>query len=107
MIFLIFGIINITLIVLRYKNRNEERPKGEFRIPLNIKWFPILPIFGAATCFFMLINYSKPENIILWPVNGILILLGIIFYFIFTHLENKKGDFVNSNSEKNSKILEK
>lgn len=102
MIFLIFGIINITLIVLRYKNRKEEKPKGEFRIPLNIKWLPIIPILGAATCFFMLINYSKPENIILWAINGILIILGIIFYFIFTYFENKKEQSINLNSNEKS-----
>ncbi|MBD3228518.1 MAG: amino acid permease [Candidatus Lokiarchaeota archaeon] len=90
MIFLIFGIVNITLIVLRYKQRNQERKKGEFRIPINFKWFPIIPLIGAFTCFFMLFNYWKPENWIILPINIILIIVGIIIYFIFTWINKKE-----------------
>jgi len=89
-VFLIFGIVNITLIYLRYKNRKNDRNKNEFRTPLNIKWFPIIPVFGAATCFFMLFNYWKPENWIIIPINIILVIIGIIFYFIYKKIKNKE-----------------
>ena len=91
-IFLIFGIINITVIIIRFNDHKnkKQRNKNEFRIPLNIKWFPIIPTFGAITCFAMLLNYWRPENWIIVPINLILMVIGLIFYFIFNKLRKNK-----------------
>ncbi|MHA1831051.1 MAG: hypothetical protein ACTSWR_05915, partial [Candidatus Helarchaeota archaeon] len=58
--------------------------------PLNIKWFPIIPTFGAITCFAMLLNYWRSENWVIVPINLILMVIGLIFYFIFNRLRKNK-----------------
>jgi len=47
----VFMTINLALIVLRYE---KDHMHGEFRVPLNIGRFPVLPALGAGFSFFML-----------------------------------------------------
>lgn len=47
----VFMFVNVALIVLRYK---RDHLHGEFRVPLNIGRFPVLPAAGAAFCLYML-----------------------------------------------------
>ncbi len=51
-LFLTFTIVNLSLIVLRYKYKNLKR---NFRSPLNIGNFPLLALFGILTSIFLLI----------------------------------------------------
>lgn len=53
--FLIFLIVNVALIVLRYRKPEVKRP---FRVPLNIGRFPIIPAMGAITCVFMILHFD-------------------------------------------------
>ena len=50
-IFLTFAIINLSVIVLRYKKPNASR---KFRVPLNIGKFPVLIFLGIIVSLFML-----------------------------------------------------
>lgn len=45
-IVIIFALVNLALIWLRYKEPKTERP---FKVPLNIGEFPVLPFIGLAT----------------------------------------------------------
>lgn len=42
-IFITFIVVNISVIVLRFKEKDVKRP---FRIPFNIKGIPVIPMFG-------------------------------------------------------------
>ena len=54
-VFVTFIIINLVVICLRYTKPEVERT---FKTPINIGKFPVLPVFGAASCAFMLTNLS-------------------------------------------------
>jgi amino acid transporter len=46
-IFIVFGMVNFSLLIFRYKNRDKE--KAPFHIPLNIKNIPIPTILALIT----------------------------------------------------------
>lgn len=46
-IFLVFGMVNFSLLVFRFKNKNQK--KAPFRIPLNIKNIPVLTVIALLT----------------------------------------------------------
>ncbi len=50
-LFLSFIFINTAVIILRYTSPELERP---FKISLNIKNLPLLPVFGLVTCIILL-----------------------------------------------------
>jgi len=72
-IFITFALINLSLIVLRYKYPNLERP---YKAPLNIGKFPIMAFLGIITCLF-LITQLNPVVLL----GGIILsVLGFVFY---------------------------
>ncbi len=52
-IFITFALVNLALIILRYK---MPKAKRQFTVPLAIGKFPILPLFGFLTSLFMILN---------------------------------------------------
>lgn len=81
-IFITFFLVNSSLIWLRYKEPDVERP---FKVPLNIGKFPILAALGAASCIFMMINLR-------WIVilSGLgLFAIGYLIYLVLERLEKK------------------
>lgn len=64
-VFVGFGAVNASLIVLRYTHADTPRP---FRVPLNIGRFPVLPVVALASVVFMMANLET---------NAILIGLGL------------------------------
>lgn len=81
-IFLTFFIVNLALIWLRYKLPEKER---KFKVPLNIKNFPVLSLLGAAFCIFMIFNL---ERIVI--LGGlVLVAIGLISYEILKNKEKK------------------
>ena len=71
--FIIFFSVNMSLIWLRLK---KPRFKAPFRVPINIKNFPVLAGLGAVFCAFMLFQF---ELILILFVIGVLI-SGVIAY---------------------------
>lgn len=72
-VFVTFITINLAVIWLRYDHPNIPR---KFKVPVNIGQFPVLPIFGAFSCIFMITLFSI-EVII----GGFaMILAGLLFY---------------------------
>lgn len=82
--FITFGVTNLSLIWLRYKEPKIIRP---FKIPLNIGKFPIIPFIGAIICVFMIYQFEFIDMVI-----GLIILLsGALIY----HLRKNKIIFVD------------
>lgn len=52
---IVYAMVNLSVIVLRLKEPNIERP---FKTPLNIGNFPLLPLFGLASTLFMLSQFD-------------------------------------------------
>ena len=79
--FIIFFTVNVSLIWLRYKRPDIERP---FKVPFNIGKFPLLPVIGAVTCIFMMLHFEW--KVILFTI---LIILGcFVTFYILDKLRN-------------------
>ncbi|MDP2907462.1 MAG: amino acid permease [Nanoarchaeota archaeon] len=72
-IFAVFIIINVVVIVLRYKEPYTARP---FRVPVNIGKIPLLPLLGILTCFTMLFHLD------FWIIfYGLLLIISLFFAY--------------------------
>lgn len=80
LIFFTFIIINLSVIIIRYRGYEELR---DFKIPLNIGKLPIIPLFGILSCL-VLMFYMNLE-IIFYAV------LLIISGFIVSEILERKG----------------
>jgi APA family basic amino acid/polyamine antiporter len=78
-LFLTFAVINLSVIILRYKSIGIRRP---FKIPFNIGKFPILAFLGLFSCIFFISHLSL--TIIIGGV--FLSILGLIFYEVLHRL---------------------
>ena len=77
-VFLIFFFVNLALVLYRFANRKKKIAPG-FRVPLNIKWLPVLPTLGVIFCLAMFFSqYWAPINIASFDIP--LILLGMIIF---------------------------
>jgi len=72
-LFVTFAVINLSLIILRFKIPKVSRP---FRVPLSIGKLPILPIFGLLSCLFFISQLT-----IHTIIGGLgLCILGLLIY---------------------------
>ncbi len=78
----VFMTVNLSLIVLRYK---KSYLHGQFKVPLNIGRFPILPAIGAAFSLYMLTTLSITVAIL----SLLLFAIGIIIFSLY--IEKKSG----------------
>jgi len=78
-IIMVFVLVNVSLIWLRYKAPNTDRP---FRSPLNVKKFPILAALGIATPLFGIMQLNSFVILMGFGVAG----AGIAFYFVYNKL---------------------
>jgi APA family basic amino acid/polyamine antiporter len=82
-IFVTFFMINISLIILRYR---MPRIKDTFRTPLNIGKFPVLALLGAI--FSIALMASLKPDAILYGI--LLIFSGIVAFEIYEIIKGKK-----------------
>lgn len=83
-IIMVFILVNFSLIWLRFREPNAERP---FVVPFNVKRFPILPAFGIITPILGVIHLDS--YVILM---GLLVIAsGIIFYFVYNKVIKQKS----------------
>lgn len=87
-IIMVFILVNLSLIWLRYKEPNYERP---FRSPLNVKKFPVLAALGIVTPVLGIIQLSP---YVIFMGIGV-VASGTVFYFLYSHSSKKPKD--NSN----------
>ncbi|MDH3633537.1 MAG: APC family permease [Gammaproteobacteria bacterium] len=56
-VFLVFLMVNLMLLMHRYKNRESETlRRTSLSLALNLGWFPLLPLLGALFCAAMLLT---------------------------------------------------
>ncbi|MFN3655598.1 MAG: APC family permease, partial [Candidatus Nitrosotenuis sp.] len=80
-IIMVFILVNFSLIWLRFKEPDTERP---FKVPLNVKWFPILPALGIITPILGVIKFDS--YIILMGLG--VVVSGIVFYFVYNKINS-------------------
>jgi len=78
-----FAMINLSVIVLRYTEPDLERP---FKVPVNIRRFPILPLFGFGVTVYMAIQFEMEVML----VGLAIISAGALFYVIFNRRSSKE-----------------
>lgn len=82
MIFIVFFMVNLSLIKLRYTEPEKRRP---FRIPLSIGKFPIPPALGALSAIFLFTQLSATVMAYGFALVGI----GVVVVFLKTRKKNK------------------
>jgi APA family basic amino acid/polyamine antiporter len=75
-IVIIFTLVNLSLIWLRYKEPDIERP---FKVPLNIGKFPVLPFLGLVTSAALVTQFDAYVVSVGLGVIG----AGMLFYLIY------------------------
>ncbi|HEU5120234.1 MAG TPA: APC family permease [Candidatus Nitrosocosmicus sp.] len=83
-VLVVYIIINIALIRLRYKKRKVD---GQFSSPISIKRFPILPGLGIVLSVIILLQFELHVML-----DGIICIIGIIF---FVYISRTIGRLVN------------
>jgi APA family basic amino acid/polyamine antiporter len=82
-----FFLVNLSLIFLRKRKPELERP---FKLRPNMGWIPIIALLGAIVCFGLLFTF----DLIIIIIEGIIVLIGIIvFYAIKAKIETKTSRF--------------
>lgn len=82
-IIMVFILVNFSLIWLRFKEPYTERP---FKVPLNVKWFPILPALGIITPILGVIQFDA--YIMLMGLG--VVVSGVVFYLVYNKINSKK-----------------
>ena len=65
-VFLVFFMVNLMLLMYRYKNRGSENVRDtSVALALNMGWFPVLPFLGALFCAAMLLTqFWQPMTVL-------------------------------------------
>jgi APA family basic amino acid/polyamine antiporter len=85
-IIMVFIAVNFSLIWLRIKEPQAERP---FKVPLNVKNFPILPVLGIIT---PIIGVIQLDTYVILMGIGV-VLSGAVFYFIYNKIKKTTSNF--------------
>jgi len=73
-----FFLVNLSLIVLRKKKPNLERP---FKQKPNIGWMPIVALLGCIACFALLFTFANLDGLFTILIQGIIIVVGIVVFY--------------------------
>ena len=73
-----FFLVNLSLIYLRRKKPDLERP---FKQKPNIGWLPIVALLGCAACFVLLFTFANLNGLITILIQGIIIVGGVIVFY--------------------------
>jgi len=82
-IFIVYFAVNISLIWLRFKEPEIERP---FRSPVNIGKLPLLAVIGAISCIAMILHVEA----ILLVGEMIIIIIGYLLYLVYQRFRTIK-----------------
>jgi len=82
-----FFLVNLSLIVLRKKKPELERP---FKLKPNIRWLPIVSLLGSIACFGLFFSFADLEGLLTIIIQGIIVICGVIvFYAMKSKIETK------------------
>ncbi len=73
-----FFLVNLSLIVLRKKRPDLERP---FKLKPNIGWLPIVALFGCIACFGLFFSFVDLDGLITVIIQGIIIICGVVVFY--------------------------
>jgi APA family basic amino acid/polyamine antiporter len=82
-IFLVYAVVNVALIWLRYRQPALPRP---FRSPIAIRWFPVLAGTGLVTSVAMLTQFDA-ESVV---AGTIAMALGVVSYLLVANFRRRK-----------------
>ena len=90
--FIVFFMVNLSNIILRYRQPKLERP---WRAPLNIGSFPVISALGAISCLMMLLTINQPIGIFGKQISSIIVgllifALAIPFYLVLGRKNTRK-----------------
>jgi basic amino acid/polyamine antiporter, APA family len=74
-IFIVYALVNLSLIWLRYKRPDLERP---FRSPIRIGWFPSISGLGLVSSLAMLIQFDSTTIF----TGSVVVAIGLSSYFL-------------------------
>lgn len=80
----VFALVNLAVIVLRYKRPKMERP---FRVPFSIGRFPILPAFGITISVLLASQFAGK----VYLVFAVAVIIGVAAYY-FSNRKDRKSD---------------
>jgi APA family basic amino acid/polyamine antiporter len=82
-IIMVFILVNFSLIWLRFKEPDAER---SFKVPLNVRKFPVLAALGIITPVLGVIQFDAYVLLI-----GLFVVIsGVVFYFAYNKIAKKK-----------------
>jgi APA family basic amino acid/polyamine antiporter len=82
-----FFLVNLSLIVLRKKKPELERP---FKLKPSIRWLPIISLLGCIACFGLFFSFADLEGLLTIIIQVIIVLCGIVvFYAMKSKIETK------------------
>ena len=82
-----FFLVNLSLIVLRKKKPELERP---FKLKPNIRWLPVVSLLGCIACFGLFFSFANLEGLLTIIIQAIIVLCGVVvFYAMKSKIETK------------------
>ena len=85
MIFIVFFMVNLSLIKLRYSDHKRQRP---FKVPFNIGRFPLLPALGALSSVFLFSQLNAEV------ITYGLVLVGISILIVLLKTRKKSAEIL-------------
>jgi len=83
-----FFLVNLSLIALRRKKPDLERP---FKLKPNVGWIPIIALLGCIVCFGLLFTF----NLLIVVIQLIIVLCGVVvFYAMKSKIETRTSRFI-------------
>ncbi len=73
-----FFLVNLSLIVLRKKKPELERP---FKQRPNIGWLPIVSLLGCIACFGLFFSFANLEGLLTIIIQAIIVLCGVVVFY--------------------------
>jgi len=89
--FITFAFVNISLIYIRYRRTELERP---FRAPLNVGRFPITGFLGLVTCLFFVLQFDV--TVIL--SGSIFMVVGLVLYKVLKIIRSRGSHSILPNN---------
>jgi basic amino acid/polyamine antiporter, APA family len=81
---LAFLAVNLTLVVLRFRLPDHERP---FRVPIAVGRLPLIPLFAMATIVFLLAHFDRRVYAV-----GAVIIIAILIAFVVRRLSGSERE---------------
>ena len=79
-ILILFSVINLSLIFLRYREPKTKRP---FKLPVNIGRFPVIALLGLLSCLWLIFYIAIDLGFNMLIFEAFIIIAGVALYKLF------------------------